>query len=216
MKKAFETSQGEKQNCRDLLCLRSDEYIGYENVKKIFTLPSREALCYKTFKSHYKRPKIVCVERDEEICSYLWDEKNIDCINSSIQEYANEKVSPEQHHDVVFLDYYSFLSENIKRDIRAFIANRNILHKEKKMILGLTLQKGMRKGKEATLESMRDYLYKGHRREMLNTLELTEEFLHNYLACDFDLEEVATLESREYQAAEGSTPMYFFVFGIKL
>lgn len=215
-KKAFETIYGDKQRCRELICELADQEIGYSQVKKIFTLPSKEALCYEVFKRHYKRPRIVCIERDPEICEYLWDEKNIDCTNTTVRDYSQEKVSPEQHHDIIFLDYYSFLSKDILEDIKCFLENDNILHKNKKSIIAITLMKGMRVNKNNTISVMREFIYQGERKEITNNVENVTNAIKNYISClSIDCKEVKLLESLEYKAGENSSPMYFLVFSVE-
>lgn len=214
MKKSFETSVGEKQRCRDLLCSRSKEVLG-TSIKKILTLPSREALCYHTFNKAFKRAKIVCIERDLDICEDLW-KQDIDCINTTIQDYAQEKTRVEQHHDVLFLDYYSFMSKSILEDLKALIKNRNILHKGKRAVIGITLMKGMRQNKDETLKIMQNYIYKGERLVMSNTVDSVGEALCNFLGCEFELDEVTDLDRIEYRAQDNSTPMYFYTIAIKV
>lgn len=214
--KAFETSSGEKQNCRELICSIADEQLGQANIKKIFTLPSREALCYHTFKKHYKKAKVVCIERDTEIWRYLCEVKDIDCVNTTISEYSKERVSREQHHDIVFLDYYSFLSKKILEDVQGFVTNDNIVHANKKFVLAITLQKNIRRDKDTTISLLKDYIYRGNKKDIQNTIENVSIGITNYISCNMmDFKEVKLVEAKEYRANKNSADMYFIVISVE-
>jgi len=210
--KPFETTEGPKQSCRDLICDVAGSEL--DQIKKVFTLPSREALCYHTFTKRYPKAKIACVEREQKICETLWDQ-GIDCTKTTVREYCNERKRPEQHHDIVFLDYYSFLSEDILNDVRAFLANDNILHPGKPFVLALTLAKGMRVHKDATLSALQTYVYDGERTGVQNDLDAVASALTGMIACDFlDFRDVRLAEAVEYRASSNSAQMYFVVFVI--
>jgi hypothetical protein len=211
MKKAFETRQGPKEWCRNRICTLAKEHL--PKVSKIFTLPSKEALCYTTFKKSFPKASVVCIERDRDICKQLWL-KDIDATHTTISEYAEERKRSEKHHDVCFLDYYSFLSEKVIKEIDVFTSNDNILHPEEESIIAITLMKGMRVGKTKTMKFVADHTYKSNIYEVDNNLETTGNALHVFLATKFN--NVDLLEKLEYSAEEGkSTKMYFYVFKIR-
>lgn len=206
--KAFETTIGPKQQVRNLLCSHAAKL---PTVRKIFTLPSREALCYYTFKQKFPTAAITCIENQKDIVKIL-HEKDIECQHTDIKTYANNVVNLERHHDVVFLDYYSFLSAGILEEIKAFIGNDNIIHQGKPTILGITLMKGMRQNKQDTLDLLSKYRWKGYRTGTENTLKAVSEGVCGFLDIEFEFTDIKLLESVEYSASKGSTPMYFLLF----
>jgi hypothetical protein len=209
--RSFETDAGPKQDCRDDLCAATEAYLG--TPKKIFTLPGRKALCVKTFKRHFPEANIVGVERIRDDFESICD-LGINCTLSSVREYVKHQELPTQHFDVAFLDYFSYLSTEIIEDLDMFLKNRNILHKGKPFVLGLTLMKAMRGSKEDTLDFMKDYIYNGNRIEVANTLASVEMALTAYLSCSFpSAKEIILERSREYTT---ECSMYFFCFQITL
>ena len=209
--KAFETNLGPKQEVRNLICSHSENII--PNVKKIFTLPSKEALCYYTFKERFPKANISCIERDESIARILWD-KDIECQVTTIKDYAKSKVTLERHHDIVFLDYYSFLSAGILDEIKTFVTNDNIIHPNKDVIVGITLMKAMRRDGEKTLDLLSDYRYKGYRSGTDNEVSQVASGILGFLDIECYLRDVELLESLEYKASKNSTSMYFLLLKI--
>jgi hypothetical protein len=211
-KKSFEIATGPKQECRDILVDQATTHL--PGVKNIFTLPGREALCVQTFKRHYPQALIQGVERDEAtfeiICS-----KGILCHNSDVNEFAKSKTLPTNHFDIVFLDYYSFFSKTILRDLKAFLGNKNIVHEGKPFILGLTLMKSVRRDYDDVLDFMKENIYLGDKSDVEPDLITTGSAVKNYLSDEFeDLKSIRLVQQLEYQAQAGSTPMYFFCFSI--
>jgi hypothetical protein len=211
--KAFETSTGSKQAIRYSICNQAELTLGKDNIKKIFTLPSREALCYYVFKERFPKASIACIEREKEIVEHLHS-KDIECLHTDIKNYSKERTVLERHHDIVFLDYYSFLSTNILSEIKAFISNDNIIHKGKPSLVGITLMKGMRKGKEDTLDLLSDYRWEGYRTGTENNIGDVTEGILGFLDLELDIHNIEVLESIEYKAQEQSTPMYFILLKI--
>lgn len=210
-KKAFETENGNKQRCRDLLCLHAKTL---PSVKKIITLPSRECLCIKTFKKSFPKANVIAIERDPEIFQEISD-KGFNCVNSSVREYIHHQTLMTSHADIVFLDYYSYLHEDIMQDIRALLTNNNLVHKGKPSIIGLTLMKSMRGKHVQGLDFMRDNIYDGHRKEIENNIKNVQDAITNFITCEIlDLEEFKFLEAFEYKADNNSTVMYFFIMKV--
>jgi hypothetical protein len=210
-KKAFETMTGDKQEIREMICYHAKQEI--PNVRKIFTLPSREALCYHTFKKKFPVANIECIERKEDIVDELHD-KGIECKWTDIKTYATLGIK-EMHHDVVFLDYYSFLRENILDEIKTFVGNDNIIHSDKPCILGITLSKGMRRDKDLTLDLLSEFRWKGHRTGTENNIEQVTEGIHGFLDISFNLTELEVLYTKQYEADDDkSATMYFILLKI--
>jgi hypothetical protein len=209
--RSFETEIGKKQACRDALCLIARSYLG--DPKKILTLPGRELLCVKTFKKHFPSSNILGIERNtddfEIICS-----KGVNCTNATVREYVSNQTLPTQHLDLVFLDYFSYLSPEIITDITSLLKNRNLLHKGKPFVLGLTLMKAMRGSKDETLDFMRDYIDNGSRIEITNTLSFVESALTAFLSCEFPSAKEITLEHSSEYMTECS--MYFLCFKVTI
>lgn len=211
--RSFETKIGPKQLCRDMLVLQAKNHI--PQVNKILTLPGKEALCVKTFKKSFKKVNIVGIERDEEIFNYITDKHGINCLNCDVREYVESCSIKSQHHDIVFLDYYSYLNDNIIKDLKVFISNDNICHKDKPFILGITLMKAMRGNKNATLDFIKNNLYNIERKEIINSLENVKKSLISFISNTRpDLYSIEMLWELEYQANIGSTPMYFLLLKI--
>jgi hypothetical protein len=211
--KPFETTQGPKQEVRNLICNHAELHLGTNNIKKIFTLPSKEALCYYNFKERFPKASIKCIEYKEEIVKILHN-KDIECQHINIKDYAKNIINLERHHDIIFLDYYSFLSKNILDEISAFITNDNIIHPNKTSIIGITLMKAMRQDKNETLELLSDYRYKGDRKGTKNEVAQIAEGLENFLDVNFNLSNIEELEAIEYKADKKSTSMYFILLKV--
>lgn len=208
--KSYEKSD-KKQLCRDMLVKLTEQHIGVP--KKVITLPSETAMCVKTFKKHWPEANYIGIERDRDswvkICK-----QGINCYNSDIRQFVHSQIIPGQHCDMFFMDYYSYLNANILGDIKGLLSNRNIIHKGKPMLLGLTLMKAMRGDKENTIDFMREYIDNGRRIEMENNLHNVESALATFLSNEFPSAEDTGLEySLEY---ETGVPMYFLVFKIIL
>jgi hypothetical protein len=123
--------------------------------------------------------------------------------------------SIEMHHDVVFLDYYSFLRENILDEIKTFVGNDNIIHSDKPCILGITLSKGMRRDKDLTLDLLSEFRWKGHRTGTENNIEQVTEGIHGFLDISFNLTELEVLYTKQYEADDDkSATMYFILLKI--
>ena len=206
--KSYEIST-DKQDCRDKLVEITNQYIKVP--KKVISLPSKTAMCIKTFRKHWPDTGYIGIEREEEDWKEIC-EQGIDCYHSDIRQYIHAQTIPVQHCDLFFMDYYSYLSTEILGDIKALLNNRNLVHEGKTLILGLTLAKAMRGNKENTLDFMRDYIDDGHRIEITNSLENVEMALVNYLGCEFpEINSISLEYSVEYLTG---VPMYFLVFKI--
>lgn len=207
MGKSFEKTVGEKQSCREVLCEIAKTRI--PSVKCIFTLPSKEALCYKTFLRHFPKSTIVGVEKDTKIYEDLMQNPDFtfNVENVSVKEYA-EKATRGRHFDVVFLDYFSYLNEDIKNDIKLFVGNDNIVHPGTPFVLGITLLKSSRGGD--FVDIVKDLLWKTSAPK--NDLDTVRRALHGYIATELSPESIELVEAREYKAAAKSSAMYFFVF----
>jgi len=208
MTKAFETNQGPKQECRDLIVKHSKQL----NPKTIFTLPAKQGLCVKTFKKHLKPSTIIGVERDEKDFKIIQDTLNMQCYKSDIRQYVYSQTLKTNHHDVVFLDYFSFLNMNVIGDINAFINNDNILHPKKQFILAITLAKSMRGQTEDMLNYMSKVIVDGNQRNADNSLEDVEEALLSVLIDSHSNLGIECLVKKEYKAQQQSMPMYFLMF----
>lgn len=216
MNKSYETTKGAKQECRDVLC-----EIAKVNIETkyptIFTLPGEKAYCIRTFKKHFKRPNIVAIERERAICQKI-QQKGIFCQNLSIIEYAKTTNTLSNHFDIAFFDYYSHLSEEVLRDIKAFLKNKNIVHKNKPIILGLTLSKSVRKGIPYFEKMTRSRIFKGRLKSAIpRNLKMTCKNVK--IDISYYAKEVSVLHYYEYKAKEkedekGSAPMYFAVLRI--
>jgi hypothetical protein len=209
--KSFEIDKGPKQQVRNLICSHAENEIG--NVKRIFTLPSKEALCYHTFKLKFPQSAVSCIEREASIVRILHD-KDIDCEQTTILDFAVSKTRLERHFDVVFLDYYSYLTGDILNEIRAFINNDNIIHPTKPTILAITLMKAMRSDKSETLDLLSKYRWQGYRSGTNNDVNQVAEGLLGFIEVEFDFTNVKLLESFQYQATGNSAPMYFILLKI--
>lgn len=213
MKRSFEIEYGDKQRCRDELINQSKKH--NINVKKILTLPGEQALCVKTFKKSYPKANIIGIERDEQIHRVITEEKGIDCLNCDIREYIHSQTIKSQHHDIVFLDYYSYLNLSVVRDLQAFIKNDNICHKGKEFILGITLSRNMRVKKDDSIDFMRENLYNGRRRLIDNNLDDVCNSVWSFLSSQRNNLEHLSLEYKhKYSAQKGSCEMYFMIFRI--
>jgi hypothetical protein len=206
MSKSFETSKA-KQACRDKLVELTKEHIVYP--KLFVTLPSKFSLCAKTFKNTFKKTNIIGIERDPDIFNQICQD-GIYCVNSNIRQWVHAQTIPTTHVDVIFMDYYSYLHEGIVDDIKAFLNNKNILHDNKRCLLALTLSKGMRVGKESTMEFLKDYLWDNELVE--NEVSTIGEALINIITCNERMpKSAACIYDKEYRTGQ---QMYFFVFDI--
>ena len=207
--KSYEISN-DKQACRDLLVTLTNEHT---SPNKIITLPSKTALCVKTFKQAWPTANYIGIERDkdafQEICK-----QGINCYLSDIREYIHSQTLKTQHVDMFFMDYYSYLNSNVIGDIKALLSNQNLVHKGKPLIIGLTLMKAMRGDKENTIDFMREYIDNGRRINIENNLSNIELALSTFLSNEFpSATETTMLESIEYKTGVN---MYFLVFKIIL
>ena len=207
MKKAYETDKGPKQECRDLIVQHAKSL----EPKTIFTLPAKQGLCVKTFRKHFKST-IIGVERDEKDFKIIQDTLNIQCYHSDVRQYVHAQTLKTNHHDVVFLDYFSFLNMNVIGDIKAFINNDNILHPDKPFIFAITLAKSMRGQTEDMLSFMSRVVVDGNQRGADNTLEEVNEALVSVLLESNENLGLECLVKKEYKAQKNSVPMYFLVF----
>ena len=212
--KSFETTLGPKQGIRESLVQVALAHI--VQVKKIFTLPGKECLCVNTFKQTFPQANIRAVERVKEDWESII-ENNVDCTLGTVQDYANQITRPTMHHDIIFLDYFSFLNKDVLTGIKSMIQNSFILHRGKKAILGITLMKAIRQEKDDMLDFINEnvYLSKGVVPE--NTLAMVGHALHCWINRENQtyLQKVELLDSKEYRASETSTPMYFYTFLIE-
>ena len=211
MARSFEVETGPKQECREILCELTKNYIG--TPKKIFTLPGREILCVKTFRRDFPNANIVAVERIAEDFEAIC-EKGVNCVLGDVRSFVESQTLLTQHIDIAFLDYFSYLNKEIIADLATFLKNRNIVHRGKPLVFGLTLMKAMRGSKEETLEFMKDYIDHGHRAAVTNTLESVESSLMAFLSDTFpSAAEIVAEHSKEYVT---ECSMYFFCFRITL
>jgi hypothetical protein len=214
MRKSFEIKKGPKQSCRELLCHHASNLP--TTPKRIFTLPGKEILCVKTFKKHFPKAQITGIERDPAIFEIICD-KGVSCLNANIRQYVYSNNIPTNHFDVVFLDYYSYLNEDVIQDIKAFLANRNIIHKGKPFVLGITLLKAIRGQVEEANQFMRNNIYNGHKQEVANTVQYVGDSLKNFISSEFlGLKSIKLVEAHDYKAIKTSSPMYFFCFTIEI
>lgn len=203
--KSYEASES-KQQCRDKLV----EYTG--QARKVVTLPSRTALCIKTFKKAWPKANYIGIERDKDSWQEIIDQ-GIDCYNTDVRQYFHSQTLPSQHTDLIFLDYYSYLNSNILGDLKAVVENNNLTHPGKSFVVGLTLMKAMRGDKVNTIDFMREYIYNGHRQDIDNTLDNVESALSTFLGSEFpNAKSIQCLDAIEYMTG---TPMYFLVFKIR-
>ena len=214
MKKSYEIATGPKQKCRDILCDRAEEFLSTPP-KRIFTLPGVEALCIKTFRARFPHlQNIVGIEDKPKECAKI-NAMGIDCDNQNVKDYVASKTAKGLPFDIVFLDFYRHMSAKMVEDIEAFISNKNIIEPGRPLVLGLTLSKPIRHDSEEANLLMRDNLYRGHRRDVQNTLDDVGASISNMIACmPVEPAEVRLMDAVEYQAQEGSGMMYFFCFVI--
>ena len=211
--KSFETDQGSKQKVRDSLVAQAKEHLPH--VHKILTLPGREALCVKTFRKHFPAATLRGVERNKEDWKKITSQ-GIDCIHGTVQDYSSQVTTPTLHHDVVFLDYFSFLNEDVLSGIESIVWNPYILHKNKQCILGITLMKAIRQEKDEMLELIRNNIHLEVKEEPVNNLDMVGRALLSKIMTKNrkTLTSVELLDSLEYSAGEGSSTMYFFCFKV--
>jgi hypothetical protein len=209
--KSFETSQGPKQQVRDSIVSLAKDHIPH--VHKILTLPGREALCVKTFQKHFPNSSIRGIERNKEDWQKIVD-KGIDCIQGTVQDYASQVTSPTLHHDIVFLDYFSFFNKDVLTGIEDVVWNPYILHADKPTILGITLAKAIRHEKDEMLDFIRENIHLEYKEEPINNLDMVGRALLSRVTTKGrkTFSHVETLNALEYSADKGSSLMYFFCF----
>lgn len=204
MKKSFETKKGPKQLCRNKLC---------DSVKSpstIITLPSKEMLCVKTFKKRFPKATIIGIESDKAIFNTII-EKGQQCYHTDIRGYLEHQVKPTNHVDLFFFDYYSFLNDNVIKDLQLFIDNDNIFHENKTSILGVTLLKAIRSGEGEEILNR----HKGIKK-VTRSNDLTSVVRTIVLDLAIKLPRVSSIDSMyelEYKNPEGTT-MYFFILKV--
>lgn len=213
--KSFAKASGPKQKCREILCKEAKKQLG-EEPKAILTLPYKEILCVNTFRKHFPNVNIIGIEREKDIYHEIND-KGVYCYNCDVREFAYKSTLLAPHFDIMFLDYYSYLNENVLKDLVSILKNRNIIHKNKSVILGLTLSKGMRDGGEAK-EILRDFVWEGHKKGVANNLDEIGSAVLTYLEHFVpDLVGSQVLQDLEYKAdpKRQSATMYFYCFLFK-
>lgn len=211
MIKSFEITQGPKQAIRDFL---TEEAAKLPTCHKIFTLPGKEALCVQTFRQKYPNATYRAVERIQKDWNIITS-KGIDCVLGTIQDYANQHTHPTLHHDVIFLDYFSHLNDDVLEGVKLIVGNPNIVHPGKQFLLGITLSKAMRHGKSSMLDFIKENVYLTPDESPANTLDMVGSALHNYIETsrvESQFRSIQCLKEVEYQASETSSHMYFFCY----
>lgn len=212
-RKSYEIRKGPKQLCRDLICKHAkDKSI---TPKKIITLPGENLLCVKTFKKQFPKASILGIERDERafkiICS-----KGVNCVNSDISTYVNSNTLPTAHADIVFLDYYSPLSQSVASDIKTLLNNDNLIHRGKDLILGVTLSKVPRGVKKYATDFVESYLWNDGTPDLKLDLKTVGEAIGGFISIEANgIKGGEILEMQEYRAERNSAPMYFYCFLIR-
>jgi len=208
LKRPFETISGPKHDCR-LKLIEATKEIGV-TVPRILTLPSKEHLCYSTFKEGFPTSNIVCLERDKEIAAAL-NNKGIttECVDTTT--YLESYQPWQQPFNTIFLDYYSFLTESVISDLKTIADKPNIVG-DNWSVLGLTLQKSIRHDKSRIEVILDKYL----RTRQNETIECDIDSVASLVACEiFRDYRVKIWHSVEYKATANSVPMWFYVFLIK-
>jgi len=210
MNKSFEIKTGEKQKCRDLICEHAK--LKNLNVKTILTLPGRKALCVETFRKQFKKPTIIGLERDSKDFAIIQETQQFQCFNADIRQWSHAQTLKTNHLDIVFLDYFSFLSTSVLGDITDLLTNDNILHPNKPTLLAITLAKSMRGYTDDMLKFMSSILVDGNRRSAENTLEDVATAVASHILDSIPTIGIETLVEKEYKAADKSASMYFLAY----
>jgi hypothetical protein len=212
--KAYETETGEKQKTRELICQYAMSELN--KVGHAFTLPSRQALCIKTFKRYFPKIQVTGVELDKAICKVVQDKGYI-CENSTVRQFAQEKLRPTKHFDIVFLDYFSYLSSNIFKDIDEFINNDNIMHKGKSTIFAITLSENQRcneNKRNETLALLANYKWESNRYGVSADLKDVTNGIVGFISDNSKVKECIELHCNDYKATDKSKMMYFILLKI--
>ncbi len=203
--KAFETEEGEKQRCRDLIVVAANKL--KLTTPHIFTLPSRKHLCYNTFKEAWPSSSVTCIERDAEISAEL-NKKGILCCTTTTTEFISTIPDWYPKFDIMFLDYYSFFGKQVAEDIE-LVFKKGLLSKTG--VLAVTLSKGIRVGKDTALDILKENYYEWEQVDY--TIHTVGSWLLGLIS-EYDYTRVDNT-ALEYKASDNSTPMFFLLFGFK-
>jgi len=203
---AYETTTGPKQDCRQDII----NAVTWEP-RKAFTLPGREALCVKAFQAQWPTMQIRAAEHVPSQWERLM-EAGVDCECIDSTRYLHHADTVRSlHHDILNLDYVSFLHESIIEDLDIIARSTNITEKGKPTILAITLTKAIRLPSPVIAELLQESVSLLESDEQPNCLRHVGLVLQNRFGYQWSVQPIV---SREYKAGKMSTTMYFFLYKI--
>lgn len=208
-----------KQACRDRIVSVSNQLL--PQVGKVFTLPSKEALCAHTFRKAWPSCNIVGVEKIKRVWKQIDKTCNMDVINCSLSDYVKH-IPPFMrfHFDVAYFDLVGSASPKNVGDIVSFIANNNVFHKGRASVIAMTFNSrcihANRDITDKVLDDICDNVWFNNDEYVEYNPETAAALVMGRLSQKIKMIRVLDLHHVEqYQAQESSTPMFFMILHLE-
>jgi hypothetical protein len=200
-----------KQACRDKIVEVANQQL--PRVQQVFTLPSEEALCAKTFRSTWPMCAMVGVERQKGIFERMDRSSGIVMRRCTLREYIASQTLPEHHCDVAFFDLVGPASLPNLGDIVDFVANDLVVHRKNPMVMAVTFNSTFRHDRDANrvLDAITTDVWHETGELIGYTIETVTALLCQKIRERTRVRRLSVVHHESYQAQDGSTPMFFII-----
>jgi hypothetical protein len=207
-----------KQLIRHGITYWADQLLGVRNVKNVFTLPSKDALCANTFRESWPNCSLFGVERVKKIWKEIDRSSGIYVFNCSLRDYIKQNTQLRgDHFDVAFFDFTGAASETNVKVVTDWVSNENVVHRGKKSIVAVTFNGSDRRygtgrivkkiGKQVHFDEEEKPFYNSE-----TSANLVMDEIQNAVK---RIRVLSLLHCEDYQSQEDSQLMYFFILVVE-